>query len=66
MRAYDPIIRNPFFQPFIGLKVRVDRAFGLGFDKFVRAVTGFARLAIHQRVGKARDVTGCHPNFWIH
>ena len=35
-------------------------------DKLVGAVAGLAVLAVHQRVGKTADMTGCNPGRRVH
>ena len=35
-------------------------------DQIIRPMPGLALLTVHQRVGKAPDVSGCHPGLGIH
>ena len=39
---------------------------GLLLNELVRTVTGFAVLAVHQRVGKAADMAGSNPGGRVH
>ncbi len=39
---------------------------GVRFDEIVGAATAFARAAVHEWVGKAREVSRCFPYFGVH
>ena len=38
----------------------------VGFDKLIRTETGFARLAVHERIGKTTHMAARHPGLGVH
>ena len=68
-RARDFVFPDIFFHLFVrpAGDVKGDTFFGVPvFDKVVGAMTGFARFAVHKRVGKTADMSACFPDFRIH
>ena len=63
------IVADIFFHLFVtpARNIQTDAFFGvIIFDKVVGAMTGFARFAVHKRVGKASDMAACFPYFGVH
>ena len=50
------------FHFFVGHHVGIDRAVRVRFDELIGAVTTFAFLAVHFRIGERRGVSACFPN----
>ena len=65
-RAFDFMFVDVGLHFFLSHRVNVHGAFGEVFDKVIRALTGFALLAVHFRVGKTCGVTRSFPNSAVH
>ena len=68
-RACDPVVRDVLGHFLVCPAGRIDVEMVLCrviLDQLIGAMTRFARLAAHQRVGKAADVTGSNPDLGVH
>ena len=63
VRALDTVLPDVSHHLLVGPAVCVA---AVVFNELICAVTGLAVLAVHQRVGEAAHVAGCHPDFRVH
>ena len=65
-RTFDLMLVDVSLHFFLRHRVYVYGAFGVVFDKVIRALTVSAFLAVHFRVGKARGVSRSFPDSAVH
>ncbi len=69
-RAGNVVLGDVLFEFFIAPAVDDDLRHTVGcmiiFNEFVRPKSGFAGLAVYQRVGESAHVSGCHPCLRVH